>query len=55
MAILMTTQAPRQGAEGYGNELNDCGSPGCTGKEGEGGALERQNDRNSLTSSGGAL
>ena len=48
MSILIITQAPRQGTEGYGNELNNYASPGYTGKVGEGGTLERQNDRNSL-------
>ena len=55
MTILIITQAPRQGTESYGNELNNCGSPRYTEKEGEGGALERQNDRNNLITPGEAL
>ena len=55
MAILIIIQAPRQGTECYGNELNNCGNTNYTGKEGEGGVLERQNDRNSLITPGGAL
>ena len=52
MAILIITQAPRQGTEGYRNELNNCGDTSYTGKEG---VLERLNDRNSLITPGEAL